>query len=292
MRKKLLLILCLILCAGMLAACSGGNQNEQRFPVITQAQQNYQAATDAPTEAPVQGESLVDELIDFDDGTYDPALEEEEGEPPLSGSVFDNTYQPIVEESTPTVAPTLNSQYAGASPVVIDPIDKPTPTPLPAITFSYQTYNASKLHLTFEGPAGWIVDDSAADTYILTQPANEAVPGYTSMITVRVTTVSSQYSASDLAKEVRQMLDTIDTNGSFSTFDKSLTAERTLLGKTGVYANYTAVTTDGAEAAGRVHATCIDKVLYTVHITYPRGYRETYVDQVYDKFRSTVQITQ
>ena len=47
-----------------------------------------------------------------------------------------------------------------------------------------------------------------------------------------------------------------------------------------------------AEAAGRVHATCIDKTLYTVHITYPRGYRDTYVDQVYDKFRSTVQITQ
>ena len=34
MRKKLMLILCLILCAGMLAACSGGNQNE-RFPVIS-----------------------------------------------------------------------------------------------------------------------------------------------------------------------------------------------------------------------------------------------------------------
>ena len=51
MRKKLMLILCLILCAGMLAACSGGNQNE-RFPVIsTQSIQNYNntAATDAPS---------------------------------------------------------------------------------------------------------------------------------------------------------------------------------------------------------------------------------------------------
>ncbi len=291
MRKKLLLILCLILCGGMLAACSGGNNN-QSFDVITQMPQNYNTATTAPTQEPTQSNALVDQLIDFDDGTYDPALEEEEGEPPLSGSVFDNTYQPILEEATPTVAPTQNSQYAGASPVVIDPIDKPTPTPLPAITFSYQTYDASKLHLTFEGPAGWIIDDSATDTYILTQPANEAVPGYASMITVRVTTVSSQYNSSDLAKEVKQMLDTIETNGTFKSMDKSLTAERTLLGKAGVYANYTAVTNDGVEAAGRVHATCIDKVLYTVHITYPRGYRETYVDQVYDKFRSTVKLTQ
>lgn len=71
------------------------------------------------------------------------------------------------------------------------------------------------------------------------------------------------------------MLETIGANGTFSSFSESLTAERTLLGKTGVYANYTAVTTSGAEAAGRVHATCIDKTLYTVHITYPRGYRDT-----------------
>lgn len=82
MRKKLMLILCLILCAGMLAACSGGNQNE-RFPVIsTQSIQNYNntAATDAPSvSAPeTQGESLVDELTNFDDGAYDPASEEDE----------------------------------------------------------------------------------------------------------------------------------------------------------------------------------------------------------------------
>ena len=106
MRKKLMLILCLILCAGMLAACSGGNQNE-RFPVIsTQSIQNYSttAATDAPSvSAPeTQGESLVDELTNFDDGVYDPASEEDEGEPPLSGSVFDNTYAPLRIKSTPS----------------------------------------------------------------------------------------------------------------------------------------------------------------------------------------------
>ena len=123
------------------------------------------------------------------------------------------------------MAPTVNSQYAGASPVVIDPVTNPTPTPARRhITFAYQTYNATKLHLSFDAPAGWIVDDSASDTYILTQPANEAVPEYTSMITVRVTTVSSQYNASDLAQEVKQMLETIGANGTFSSFSESLTA--------------------------------------------------------------------
>ena len=59
-----------------------------------------------------------------------------------------------------------------------------------------------------------------------------------------------------------------------------------------MYANYTAVTSDGVEVAGRVHVTCIDKVLYSVHVTYPLGYRDTYVDQVYGQMRKTMTITQ
>ena len=60
---------------------------------------------------------------------------------------------------------------------------------------------------------------------------------------------------------------------------------------------------DGAEASRlvavtlpetlprRVHAACLDKVLYTVHITYPRAYTETYKEGVYDKLRDTIKLT-
>lgn len=65
-----------------------------------------------------------------------------------------------------------------------------------------------------------------------------------------------------------------------------------MLDKAGVYANYTGTLSDGTKIAGRVQATCLNKVLYTVHITYPQGYKDTYVDKVYSKMRSTIKITQ
>ena len=44
--------------------------------------------------------------------------------------------------------------------------------------------------------------------------------------------------------------------------------------------------------AGRVHATCVNKVLYTVHVSYPKAYTDTYKEQVYDHLRDTIMITQ
>ena len=44
----------------------------------------------------------------------------------------------------------------------------------------------------------------------------------------------------------------------------------------------------GAEIAGRLIVVCVDKTLYTLHVSYPRGYTEFYVTNVYDKFRHSV----
>ena len=47
---------------------------------------------------------------------------------------------------------------------------------------------------------------------------------------------------------------------------------------------------------GRVHATCVEKVLYTVHLTAPADYWDLtgdgdYKDGVYDQLRHTIKIT-
>ena len=276
--KKLMLVLTLILCAAMLSACQ--SDEPQRFQVVTQTQapQNLYGSAATPTPEPQQPE----EEFNFDDGFYNPLLEEGVGvEMPIGYE------EQLMAQTTP--APTIRSDYAGATPVVIDPIDKPTPTPLPPLTFSYQVYDATKLHLSFEGPVGWVVNDAATDTFVLTNPAAGA--DYVAELTVRAVSVNDQYDKNDLKKEIKGMLDTIGAVG-FSSFSPSSTAERTLMDKTGIYANYTGVTAEGVEVAGRVHATCINKVLYTVHITYPRGYRDTYVDTVYAQLRKTIAITQ
>ena len=271
MWKKRLLCLTLALCALALTAC----QQREVFDTLTPDQR----AAQEPTAAPAQdlfGSAVVGPQ-DYDDGTYDPSSEE--------GGEWEDVSEPV--DAAATAAPVIQSEYAGATPVIIDPIDKPTPTPLPTLSFSFVTYEAASLHLTFEGPSGWMVDDTIADTYTLTNP--DPSMDYAAFLTVRAVPVNKQYTKSELTKEVKGMLDTLSGGGELTGFSPSNTAERTFLGTTGVYANYKAVVKEtGAEIAGRLIVACVDKTLYTLHVSYPRGYTEFYVSNVYDKFRHSV----
>ena len=260
MKKRLMLALMLILCAVLLVSCSGGGK---RYDVLssnnggTQQTQNNTAPTDE----------------------YDPLAEEEEWEAPAL---------PTQVAVTPTPAPTVRSEYAGATPVVIDPIDKPTPTAVPALQVSYTTYDAIKLGLSFEGPAGWLKDDSAADTFIIQNP--NARIDYPATLTIRAEQVSSDYSTSDLKSVINNMLDAIG-NAGFEDYNPSNTDTRSLLGKTGVYANYNGTLSDGRQVSGRVHAVCVDRVLYTIHLTAPKAQWNDYKEKVYDHMKDTLTIT-
>ena len=271
--KKRMLCLALALCALVMTGC------QQREVFDTLPPQGR--ATEEPTAEPVQdlfGNTVVGPT-DYDDGSYDPSSEE--------GGEWEDI--PEDTEETATVAPVIQSEYAGATPVLIDPIDKPTPTPLPTLSLSYVTYEAPSLHLTFEGPSGWTVDDTMADSYTLMNP--DPSMDYAATLTVRAVPVNKAYSKNDLTREVKGMLDTISGSGDVTGFSPSNTAERTFLGTTGVYANYTAtVKESGAEIAGRIIVACVDKTLYTLHCSYPRGYRDFYVTNLYDKFRHSVKL--
>lgn len=276
MKKRMLLALLLALCVAVLCACQDGGTKytvvDKKDPAQAQATQNLNMGSTQTAEP----------TTDFDDGSYDPTAEEGLGE---------NMPDFEVETAAPvTPVPTVRSEYAGATPVVIDPIDKPTATPVPPISFTYQAYDATKLHLTFEGPVGWSVDDTAADTYVLTNP--DPSMDYAAKLTLTATSVSSAMNKSSLEDHIESMLDAIGDDSNIKSYSPSRTAERSLMDATGIYANYTATLDDGTEIAGRVHATCINKVLYTVHVTYPRAYRDTYVDTVYGTLRKTMNITQ
>jgi hypothetical protein len=113
---------------------------------------------------------------------------------------------------------------------------------------------------------------------------------YAAQLSIRAMPVSSNYSKNDLTKEVKGMLDTLASEG-FQKFERSNTATRTFMNSTAVYANYTATTTEGVQAAGRVIIACNNRTLYILYVSYPQGYTRTYVDGVYDRFRHTVKIT-
>ncbi len=275
-------MLCLVLALSALLLCSCQQQKEV-FDTIPQGGSNTSAATAAPAADQNLFAEAETAVTDFDDGTYDPASEEGGDWEPT-----DATAAPAYEAAQETAAPTIRSDHAGATPVIIDPIDKPTPTPLPTLNFTFSTYEASALHMTFEAPAGWIVDESEADTFRLVNP--DTSMDYAASLTVRAIPVNKQYGKSELTKEIKGMLETLKSSGEYSSFSPSNTAERSFLGSTGVYANYKAALQDGTLIAGRIIVNCVDKTLYTLHVSYPRGYTEYYVTNVYDKFRHTVKM--
>ena len=277
MWKKRVLCLVLVLCAALvMTAC----KQKETFP--TTPQQPEEQVTAAPkNEQNIFGDTPVPQNIDFDDGSYDPTQEE--------GGNEEEIFLPV-DAADATAAPTMQSEYAGATPVLIDPIDKPTPTPLPPLTFTYDKYEAKALGLSFEAPAGWLVDDSQPDTFTLTNP--DPSMDYAAQLSIRLVPVSKNYNKNELIKEVKSTLDTLGSEG-FRKFDRSNTAGRKFMNTDAIYANYTGTTTDGVKVAGRIIIACSNKTLYILHVSYPQGYTKTYVDNVYDKFRHTVKaITQ
>lgn len=274
MMKRVIMAAAMLLCLCLLTACT--TSEPQRFNVGTLG-----------TAGTAQTQTSTNTQQDNWDDSYDPRVEEDgyAGDPDAwAGDLA------TPEPATPTPAPTVRGEYAGATPVPIDPIDKPTPTQVPPLAaFSYKTYEATKLGLSFDGPAGWIVDASD-DSYYTIQNPNAAV-NYAATLTVHAEKVSKQSTEGELKTVVKNMLNAIGANSLVVTFEPSNTASRTLLDASGVYANYTAVLEGGIEISGRVHATCVEKTLYTVHIHAPKAYWTEYKDGVYDKLRDTIKIT-
>ena len=268
--KKKIVCLVLILCAALvLTSCQ---QQQETFPNQPKQDAGQQPAQqqEVVTDAPVQ-------QINFDDGSYDPASEEKGQDEEVGTGI--------------TPAPTMKSEYAGATPVKIDPVDKPTPTPLPKITFSYTTYNAPNLHLTFEGPAGWIADDLAADTYILTNP--DPSMDYEAKAEIRTIAAGKDYTQKELVKEAKAQAEALQGTGSFQSFSTSDTATRTFINGNGVYIAYKGTLNDGQETgvAGRIIVNTVNKVLYVLHVSYPRGLADTFADGVYNKIRHSMKLT-
>jgi len=275
MKKRWILALALVLTLCLMTACK---KEGEKFEVKTNPSGNVKNSQTQANPSQPNPPTLED---------YNPLAEEDD----YTMGVDDSWLEDLAT-ATPapaTAVPTIRSEYAGATPIPIDPIDKPTPTPVPPLAaFSYRTYEATKLGVSFEGPVGWLIDESQTGYYIIQNPT----PGiYPATLTIHAEKVSEQYSTSQLESVIKSMLNSIGQTAGVEDYSPSQVAERPLLGAKGRYGNYTAVLSDGRKIAGRVHATCVDKVLYTVHITAPAEYWDDYKEQVYDKLRDTIKIT-
>ncbi|MDD4080013.1 MAG: hypothetical protein PHP02_01195 [Eubacteriales bacterium] len=262
MNKRLLAIV-IILAALALTACQPAGET----PVVDTAIPTPTAAAqpnpmDVPTDPPV--------IEGLPEG-YDPASEED------AGLITAETQ--VDELGIPL--------YAGATPIPLDPIDMPTPTPRQALTFTYSPYTAVNLGLTFESVAGYTVDDSQPDTYILSEPPEQMKDNVSVQIVLQISTVTANYALNNLSQDARTF--TTDLGQiNYKEWRLYDTAERTLMGQRGYYVNYRGVMHDDTVVRGRVHMALLpnNRVLM-LHFVCPANFNSDYTG-VYSHIRDTI----
>ena len=257
--RKTALLLILLLVTAILAGCAP-SEEAQSYPVAgSNLQRDPMTVTSASTPKPA---------VSLPTG-YNPAAEEDHGAY-LAGTVYDEYGRQV---------------YAGATPIPLNPIDMPTPTPRPPLEFAYGSVTASNIGLSFDAPAGWSVDMSQADTVVLTDPNTH--DNYTAFMSVRISSVASGYKLADVKTELANILKELGQYN-YSEWKTFSPASRTLLGKDGYYNNYRGVYYDGTVVRGRVMVALLDgNRIIVVHMSCPGWYNETYM-KIVDHFRETV----
>lgn len=264
MKKKLVLIALLMLCAFVLCACSAQDDNAGAGDV-----QNNNGGQVSPMDQQANNQNNVSDDLGLPEG-YDPASEEDDGY-----YFVDTKY----DEAG-------NAVYAGATPIPINPIDMPTATPRPELTFTYGEYTAAKLGLKFSAAVGYTVDDSQGDIYVLTEPASAVKDNYAATITLQIMPINNSYDLDDVKTDLKNYLLTEKTK--FEGWESYTAASKTLMGEKGYYNNYRGEMPDGTIVRGRVHMAIIgENELLVLHVSCPGWFNTSYM-KVYDQIRDTL----
>lgn len=249
MKKRICLLLALVLTAMLLCGCASTPENNAE-PVY----QNDPLAIPTP--------ALVTPL------PYNP-LDEEDGDAYVPGAVYDEYG---------------NMMYAGATPIPLDPINKATPTPKPALAFGYTQVPFESLGIQFEAPQGWYLDSSAPNTITLLDP--NTYDGVQASLSVSITGVDKDYKLSNVKQTLNDTLKDLSRN--YASWTQKQAASRTLLKKDGYYNRYTGITVDGVKVSGQVRIALLDdQRIITVILTAPDGYIVSY-EEVLNHVRDTM----
>jgi hypothetical protein len=261
MKRFVLIALAGLTCL-LLAGCQkqAGTITPAPIETITQA-----PAMEVPEATTTVQPSLENQLSEG----YDPASEED------PEALISNQYQ------QPEIV-----AHAGGTAIPIDPVDLPTPTPRPPLAFTYAKYTSTTLGLSFESVAGYEIDESQPNTYILREPITSMKDNYQVQITLSLTPVANNFKSQDAKQELSAKLKDLGAIN-YTQWEITTANTRTLLDKPGYYGNYRGVLYDGTIVRGRVHTALVDGKLLTLHISCPAWYNSDYMD-VYARIRSTL----
>ena len=179
-----------------------------------------------------------------------------------------------------------------ATPVAVDPIDKPTPTPAPTPNYIYETYSNPAMGVSFSIPYTWLLNPNTnQDTTVqFVEPQSEMMDkgGYQTRLTIEKVNMGLQQTAADAKERLEYVLDELEQ--SFTVFTANSIASQSVGDAHGYYCYYKAEYNDGAKnylMNGRIIVVAHGKALYQIRLTTPRNWY-SYYEYVYRKVRSTL----
>ncbi len=190
---------------------------------------------------------------------------------------------------------TLQLDNPLATPVAVDPIDKPTPTPAPTPDYMYDTYTSSSMGISFSIPYSWLLNSSTnQDTTLqFVEPKSEMMEpdGYQTRLTIERFSAGLNQTAADARTRLESVLTELE--GMFTTFKANDIATASIGGASGYYCYYRATYNDGTKEysmRGRVAVVAHDKELIQIRLTTPSNWF-SYYNHVYRQLRATFKFT-
>lgn len=190
---------------------------------------------------------------------------------------------------------TLQLDNPLATPVAVDPIDKPTPTPAPTPDYMYDTYTSSSMGISFSIPYSWLLNPSTNQETMLqfVEPKSEMMEpdGYQTRLTIERFSAGLNQTAADARTRLESVLTELE--GMFTTFKANDIATASIGGASGYYCYYRATYNDGTKEysmRGRVAVVAHDKELIQIRLTTPSNWF-SYYNHVYRQLRATFKFT-
>lgn len=186
---------------------------------------------------------------------------------------------------------TLQLDNPLATPVAVDPIDKPTPTPAPTPNYMYETYTSDSMGISFSIPYSWLLNPSTNQetTLQFVEPKSEMMEpdGYQTRLTIERFSAGLNQTAADARTRLESVLTELE--GMFTTFKANDIATASIGGASGYYCYYRATYNDGTKEynmRGRVVIVAHEKDLFQIRLTAPSNWY-SYYNYVYRQIRQT-----
>lgn len=178
-----------------------------------------------------------------------------------------------------------------ATPIAVDPIDKPTPTPAPTPNYIYTVYNATQMGVSFQIPYTWLLNPNTNQetTVQFVEPKSEMMEpdGYQTRLTVAKVNMGLTQTASDARTQLESTLEELAQ--SFTSFTPGNLASASIGEAKGWYCYYKAEYNDGTKTysmRGRITIVAHDKALYQVRLTAPSSIY-SYYEYVFRQVRTS-----